>query len=91
MNDNMLATAVEHTAPVPAIEKPVEPARKRKKYASRLGFVCPRCSTNLRSCFCSVNEGGFRLIPSYGVCPKCDKVYGLNVVEPETIVKKEEK
>lgn len=65
------------------------PGKKRRKYSARQGTACPTCGTNLRSCYVTLNEGGTRIIPFYGACTACQKIYRYTLLEPEAVIKKE--
>lgn len=64
--------------------------KKRRKYSPRQGVKCPSCGENLRSCFVTLNTGGLRMIPFYGGCYTCKKIYRLALLEPESVVKENE-
>lgn len=68
-------------------EEPKPEEKKRRKYSPRQGVSCPTCGENIRSCFATLNEGGLRVIPYYGACHACKKIYRLALLEPETIKK----
>lgn len=68
--------------------EPDEP-KKRKKYAPRGGASCPVCNGNLRTAFCTINEGGLKASNRIQICPKCDEGYKITrMTVPEIIIKK---
>ena len=70
-------------------EGPV-PGKKRRKYSARQGTACPSCGGNLRSCYVTLNVGGLRIIPLYGGCFPCQKIYRYTMTEPEAVIVKKE-
>jgi hypothetical protein len=63
--------------------------KKRKKYAPRGGASCPECGVNLRTAFCTINEGGLKASKRIQICPKCDEGYKITRIKVPEIINKE--